>query len=654
MIRPDRISPFPAVTLYDAVTRSAGQTQNPGPGRPEEVVVSVSGGPLITVRGISKRFGAVRALTEVDLKVHAGEAVGLVGSNGAGKSTLVKAISGVVPPDSGSIEWKGRPIDLRRPIDAQNLGIATVHQNLSLCDNLDTVDNLFLGRELRSFGMLNEVRMEKRSRELLEGLSVHIPSLRVPVASLSGAQRQGVAIARALIGEPELVILDEPTAALEPEQAALVLALVQRLRDQQLGVLLVSHEMEEVRAVADRVAVLRVGRNSGFFDPRYTTQEQIDSAITGNYTMAVNLQQSLLPHGLPEQDALDVGYRYLPAESGVGGDWFDVIPLTGARVALVVGDIVGHGMHAAATMGRLRTAVHNFSMLDLPPDELLAHLDDLVSRIDKDEAATGGGAPIAGATCLYAIYDPVSRCCQMARAGHLPPALVLPDGTAEFLELPAGPPLGLGGLPFESVERQLPEGSRLVLYTDGLVEDRSRDIDVGLDMLREALAGPERTPDKTCEVVLDALLPRKPKDDVALLIARTRALPDDRIASWDVPSEPAAVAAVRASAERQLTVWGLDELAFTTELVLSELITNSIRHATGPIKVRLLRDRSLICEVADTSSTSPHLRYAATTDEGGRGLFLVAQLAEHWGTRYTPVGKIIWAEQRLPESPRIR
>jgi serine phosphatase RsbU (regulator of sigma subunit)/anti-sigma regulatory factor (Ser/Thr protein kinase) len=434
-----------------------------------------------------------------------------------------------------------------------------------------------------------------------------------------------------------------------------VLELVQRLRDQHLGVLLVSPEMDEVRAVADRMAVLRVGRNTGLFDTKYSTQEQIDAAITGNTAMAVNLQQSLLPHGPPEQNALDVAFRYLPAQAGVGGDWFDVIPLAGARVAVVVGDIVGHGMHAAATMGRLRTAVFNFSMLDLPPDDLLAHLDDLVGRIDKDEAAPGGvgepgaGAPIAGATCLYAIYDPVTRCCQLARAGHLPPALVAPDGSVELLDVPAGPPLGLGGLPFESSEHQLAEGSRLVLYTDGLVEDRTRDIDVGLDLLRSALTGPPgRTTEETCDAVIAAMMPAAPKDDIALLVAETRALPDDRIARWDVPTDPAAVGTVRNGANDQLAAWGLDELSFTTELILSELVTNAIRYATGPIDVRLLLDRSLICEVADTSSTSPHLRYAATTDEGGRGLFLVAQLGERWGTRYTTTGKIIWVEQRLP------
>ncbi|MFD9326103.1 SpoIIE family protein phosphatase [Streptomyces sp. NPDC060065] len=374
----------------------------------------------------------------------------------------------------------------------------------------------------------------------------------------------------------------------------------------------------------------------------------IDNArrYTREHTMAVTLQRSLLPRNLPEQTALDIAYRYLPAQAGVGGDWFDVLPLSGARVAVVVGDVVGHGLHAAATMGRLRTAVHNFSALDLPPDELLGLLDELVGRIDQDEEDSG--AAVTGATCLYAIYDPTSRTCTVARAGHPPPALVRPDGHVEFPEVPAGPPLGLGGLPFETVDLVLEEGSRLVLYTDGLVEDRERDIDVGLELLRTALAGADRSPEDTCRAVLDALLPARPSDDIALIVARTHALGPDRIADWQVPSDPAAVGEVRASVTRQLAQWGLDDMAFATELILSELVTNAIRYGSGPIEVRVLRDRSLICEVFDSSSTSPHLRYAASTDEGGRGLFLVAQLAERWGTRYTPAGKVIWAEQPLP------
>ncbi|WP_258055771.1 SpoIIE family protein phosphatase/ATP-binding protein [Streptomyces sp. Ru62] len=377
----------------------------------------------------------------------------------------------------------------------------------------------------------------------------------------------------------------------------------------------------------------------------------IDNArrYTREHSMAVTLQRSLLPRTLPEQGALDLAYRYLPAQSGVGGDWFDVLPLSGARVALVVGDVVGHGLHAAATMGRLRTAVHNFSSLDLPPDELLSLLDELVGRLDQDdETPVTGASVVTGATCLYAIYDPVSRLCTMARAGHPPPALVRPDGGVEFLDVPAGPPLGLGGLPFETAELELPEDSRLVLYTDGLVEDRERDIDEGLGLLRDALLrAPGASPEDTCRTVLDRL-PARPSDDVALIVARTRVLGDDRVAQWQVPSDPAAVSEVRASVTRRLADWGLDELAFTTELILSELVTNAIRYGRGPIGVRLLRDRTLICEVSDRSTTSPHLRYAASTDEGGRGLFLVAQLAGRWGTRYTPHGKVIWAEQPLP------
>ena len=376
----------------------------------------------------------------------------------------------------------------------------------------------------------------------------------------------------------------------------------------------------------------------------------IDNArrYTREHSMAVALQRSLLPRRLPEQSALDIAYRYLPAQAGVGGDWFDVLPLSGARVALVVGDVVGHGLHAAATMGRLRTAVHNFSALDLPPDELLALLDELVGRIDLDETADGGSAPVTGATCLYAIYDPVSRKCTIARAGHPPPALIRPDGEVEFPDVPAGPPLGLGGLPFETADLVLEEGSRLVLYTDGLVEDRERDIDEGLALLRGALQRAGESPEETCQVVLDSQLPARPSDDVALIVARTRALDADRVADWQVRNDPAAVGEVRASVSRRLTGWGLDELTFTTELILSELVTNAIRYGADPIHVRVLFDRTLICEVFDSSSTSPHLRYAAMTDEGGRGLFLVAQLADRWGTRYTPEGKVIWAEQPLP------
>ncbi|WP_461063715.1 SpoIIE family protein phosphatase [Streptomyces pseudoechinosporeus] len=371
---------------------------------------------------------------------------------------------------------------------------------------------------------------------------------------------------------------------------------------------------------------------------------------TREHAMVLALQRSLLPQGLPEQDAVDVAHRYLPAESGVGGDWYDVIPLSGSRIGLVVGDVVGHGMHAAATMGQLRTAARSFAELDFSPDEVLTHLDNLVARLDReasrDDPDTDADG-IIGATCLYAVYDPTSQQCTMARAGHPPPALVRPDGVVSFPDLPAGPPLGLGGLPFETAEIHIPENSQVVLYTDGLIEDRHRDIDVALDQLRGALAHPDRSPDDTCQAVLDTVAPARPGDDIALLVARTHALAPHRIATWDLPADPARVSEIRASATRQLTDWGLDEAAFAAELLLSELVTNAIRHGAGPIQVRLLHDRTLICEVSDTSISAPHLRRAATTDEGGRGLFLVAQLAQAWGTRYTPDGKVIWAECAL-------
>ncbi|MFE2286335.1 SpoIIE family protein phosphatase [Streptomyces sp. NPDC059443] len=377
----------------------------------------------------------------------------------------------------------------------------------------------------------------------------------------------------------------------------------------------------------------------------------IDNArrYTREHTLALALQRSLLPRGMPEQSAVEVAHRYLPAESGVGGDWFDVIPLSGARVALLVGDVVGHGLHAAATMGRLRTAARNFAELELAPDELLTHLDNLLVRLDREEGDdhTTGSTGVVGATCLYAIYDPTSRQCTLARAGHLPPALVHPDGSVSFPDPPAGPPLGLGGLPFETAEIELPQGSTLVLYTDGLVEDRHRDIDVALDQLRQALAHADRSPEETCQAVMDAMAPEHPSDDIALLVARTHTLPADRIATWDLPADPARVCDIRAAATRQLAHWGLDELAFATELLLSELVTNAIRYGTEPIRVRLVHDRALICEVSDGSSTAPHMRRATNTDEGGRGLFLVAQLARSWGTRYTPQGKVIWAECAL-------
>lgn len=371
---------------------------------------------------------------------------------------------------------------------------------------------------------------------------------------------------------------------------------------------------------------------------------------------ALVLQRSLLPRHMPELAAAEMASRYIPAShsAGMGGDWFDVIPLSGARVALVVGDVVGYGLHASATMTRLRAAVRTLADIDLQPDELLTHLNDVVLRLSTESRPVheAVGAPDTddtagevGATCLYAVYDPIAGRCTLASAGHLPPAIVTPDHDAQIVDTPLGPSLGLGNLPFESVDVHVPEGSLLALYTDGLIREHHSDLEGGLQELLQALSIPEPSLEGRCRAVLGALLDDQPTDDVALLMARTRVLDADHVATWDVPTDPAAVADTRAHASDQLTAWGLEDAVFTTELIASELVTNAIRYAQSPIQLRLiLEEHSLIYEVSDGSTTTPHLRRARTYDEGGRGLFIVAQLAERWGTRHGRHGKTIWAE----------
>lgn len=370
---------------------------------------------------------------------------------------------------------------------------------------------------------------------------------------------------------------------------------------------------------------------------------------------ALTLQRSLLPRRIADQDAVEAAFRYLPARTraGLGGDWFDVIPLSGARVALVVGDVVGHGLRASATMGRLRTAVRTLADVDLPADELLVHLDDLVTHLTAEEDSTVEPETDLStgliATCLYLVYDPVTRRCTAATAGHPPPAVVTPDGAADYVDIPPGPPLGVGGLPFETVEWELSPGSLLTLYTDGLIEGPEHDPGNGLTLLLRSLEWPAPSLDTLCDDLIRTLLPTQPLDDVALLVARTRAFDTGQVATWDVSSDPAAVAGTRARVLERLVEWRLHDLAFTVELVVSELVTNAIRYGQPPVQLRLIRDTSLICEVSDGSSTAPHLRRARTYDEGGRGLLLVAQLTQRWGTRHRADGKTIWAELDITE-----
>ena len=405
---------------------------------------------------------------------------------------------------------------------------------------------------------------------------------------------------------------------------------------------------------------------------------------TREHRAAVSLQRSLLPPAASDIVAVQTDSIYLPtdAASGVGGDWFDVIPLSSARVALVVGDVVGHGLQATATMGRLRTGVRALADLDVDPEELLLHLDDLVAQLTVEAAGAAGAAQgdaygedgygedaerdreaeedygqeaavpdAVGATCLYAVYDPVSRICTVASAGHPPPAVVRPDGSVEYVRLNPGPPLGVGGLPFEPVEFEVPPGSVLVLYTDGLVERGEGDLDEGMAELRARLLKADVLRRPLKEVGRDVtvgLPPVRLPDDVTLLLARTRTVPPEDTASWTLDADPVVVSQARKLVTAQLERWGLEDLVFSTELVVSELVTNAIRYAGGPVGVRLIRAGALICEVSDPSSTQPGMRRALATEEGGRGLFLVAQVSSRWGSRYTRAGKTIWSEQPLP------
>ncbi|MFV0128008.1 SpoIIE family protein phosphatase [Streptomyces sp. HMX112] len=377
---------------------------------------------------------------------------------------------------------------------------------------------------------------------------------------------------------------------------------------------------------------------------------------------ALILQRSLLPPGDPEAAGLDIACRYLPGNTAteVGGDWFDVIQLPGHRTALIVGDVMGRGLRAAVAMGELRTAVRTLAQLDLEPAEVLSHLDEIARGL-----GTTGGAQQASraahkprgpelsevylATCVYVVYDSVTRRCTFANAGHLPPVLVAPGEEALLLEVPPGMPLGVGGEPFEEVEVELPEGALLALYTDGLVESRDHPLDEGLQAFRSVLTDPGRPLEDVCDHILNTLDTRHGEDDIALLMARIQGLPAEAVGDWRLPREPRSVGRARELARAQLTAWDLEPLVDTVELLVSELVTNALRYGEGEIRLRLLRDRTLVCEVWDAGLVQPRRRRARDTDEGGRGLQLVGLLSAGWGSRRTPRGKTVWFELALPD-----
>jgi len=374
----------------------------------------------------------------------------------------------------------------------------------------------------------------------------------------------------------------------------------------------------------------------------------IDNArrYSREHATALTLQRSMLPTGLSAPSSVEVRHRYLPGSKmiEVGGDWYESIALPGGRVALVVGDVAGHGVRAAVTMGRLRTAIHTLAMLELPPADSLLQLDELMHTLGEREPHF--------ATCAYAVFDAVSGECEVAVAGHLPPLLVHPDGSNELLDVPPSPPLGIGNGEVESRQFKVEDGSLFVLYTDGLVENKGQDISDGLARLRGIFGpgSPTRPLEDLCKATLDGVYSDHQRDDIAVLIARLRRLPEDNYASWTLAPKLTSVREARSVLAEPMKRWDLEDLIPTTELLVSELVTNAVKYSRGEVTLRLVNEKALVCEVLDSSGALPRLRQANSEDESGRGLQVVRQLSRRWGARRTPAGKVVWCEQPLPGS----
>lgn len=361
-------------------------------------------------------------------------------------------------------------------------------------------------------------------------------------------------------------------------------------------------------------------------------------------SVADALQRVMLPPSLPEPTGVRLASRYVPASrtAQVGGDWYDAIPLPGNRVALVIGDVMGHSVTSAAIMGQLRTIVQTLAGLDLPPDEVLHHLDEQAEHLGSHHLAT----------CLYTVYDPVRQRLLVANAGHPPPLMIRPDGDAELMDLPPGMPIGVGGGAFETTELPAPSGSTLLMYTDGLIESRGFDLEVGVEQLlarlRTSAAEPSTDLEALCDRALGFLGAGDRHDDTALLAARLEGLRPDTVAYWYLAPHPQTAGQARRLIRRVLRRWDLEPLAETTELLVSEIVANAVRFANQPLSLRVLRTDVLRCEVGDDSPQVPRMRHALLSDEGGRGLWLVDQLADRWGATRLSTGKLVWFEQALP------
>ncbi|MFG2592880.1 SpoIIE family protein phosphatase [Streptomyces sp. NPDC048438] len=366
------------------------------------------------------------------------------------------------------------------------------------------------------------------------------------------------------------------------------------------------------------------------------------------YTVASALQRRLLPQRAAPQPAVEADHLVVP-----GGDacnWFDTITLSGARTALVIGEVAEPGIHAATTMGQLRTVVHALAALDLQPDELLARLYDTAARLAEERAQLPRSDPLhqepLAATCAYAVYDPFTETCTMASAGHPAPLVVEPDGAAFVVGLPVGPPLGTGDrAPVAELSLPLGEGSLLVLHSNALRGHAQP----SSGALRQALMPTDRPMRDLCDAIGDALPDSADLQGSALLLARTHAMPSDRYAAWELPYDKTAPATARRLTSKLLADWHLEgDTGDATELIVSELVTNAVRYGRPPVELRLILDRGLTCEIRDGSTTAPYMKYAGAVDEGGRGLFIISQLASLWGTRYAAEGKTVWSEQTIP------
>ncbi|MEV7678416.1 SpoIIE family protein phosphatase [Streptomyces sp. NPDC088341] len=371
----------------------------------------------------------------------------------------------------------------------------------------------------------------------------------------------------------------------------------------------------------------------------YTYQENV----------AETLQDSMLPQVAPRMAGCDIATRYLPGTrlGRIGGDWFDAVKLPGSRTALVVGDVMGHGLNSAAMMGQLRTAVQTMATMEMPPAQLLRNLDDLAQRLGEQYLAT----------CLYAVYDPIRSEVQIANAGHIPPVLVrAEDGSGEVLGIPTGAPIGVGGVAFETVTVRVDPGDRLVLCTDGLVEVRGEDIGDGLAALCASAAHPAASMDDACDTIIRALNTRGGrKDDVALLMARLNGIPDGDVAEYELAVDPREVGRARRMVRERLLGWSLPHAVETAELMVSELVTNALHHARAHrVGLRLVRTDALLCEVTDDEPAPATLLNAGRDDESGRGLRVVSSLAREWGTSSTAHGKTVWFEQSLTRKAPVR